>query len=71
MIPGLALSKVYGNSILALLNGRLRIPGGRNELDSACVVDHFSMPELQRDDPRASVSPLVHPSLGLEYNSRN
>jgi hypothetical protein len=39
IIPGLALSKVYSNSMLALLNNRLRIPGGRNEIASELVID--------------------------------
>jgi hypothetical protein len=60
MIPGLALSKVYGNSILALLNSRLRIPGGRDEIDSDCVVDHLTIlerrTELQGDVSEPSVS---------------
>lgn len=32
--PGLAMGKVYSNSMLALLNNRLAIIGGRNTTDS-------------------------------------
>jgi hypothetical protein len=47
IIPGLALGKVYGNSILALLNSRLRIPGGRMEINSERVLDPFTVTERQ------------------------
>jgi hypothetical protein len=74
IIPGLALSKVYGNSTLALLNGRLRIPGGRNGVDSALVVDHLAerQPEPRRHDSGTSASLLPQPGFELEvYNSRH
>jgi hypothetical protein len=55
IIPGLALSKAYGNSILALLNSRLRIPGGREEIDSVYLVNHLDIEdpqtEFQRNTP--------------------
>jgi hypothetical protein len=61
IIPGLTLSKVYGNSIV-----RSRIKCGRNEIDSDYVVDHFAIPErqpeLQRGNTGASVSLLAQPS---------
>jgi hypothetical protein len=59
MIPGLALSKVYGNSMLALLNSRLRIQGGRDEIDSDCIVDHLTRPELQTELPGDVSRPSV------------
>jgi hypothetical protein len=76
MIPGLALSKIYGNSILALLNSRLSIQGGRNELNSDCVVDHFAgtgrQPELPRNDPGVCVSLLAQSGFELEeYHPRH
>ncbi len=33
VLPGLAIGKVYSNSMLALLNSRLTIGGGRNSGD--------------------------------------
>jgi hypothetical protein len=58
IIPGLALSKVYGNSVLALLNSRLRIPGGRKEVDSVYLVNHLDIEDPQTEFQRnASACP--------------
>jgi hypothetical protein len=58
IIPGLALSKVYGNSILALLNSRLRISGGREKIDSVYLVNHLDIEDPQTEFQRnASACP--------------
>jgi hypothetical protein len=43
MIPGLALGKLYGNSILVLLNNRFTIPGEGNAFHP-----EFEIPESYR-----------------------
>ncbi|KAF9448374.1 hypothetical protein P691DRAFT_669516, partial [Macrolepiota fuliginosa MF-IS2] len=45
MIPGLSLSKLYGNSILVLLNNRFTISGGRNTPHPDFDIASYSCPD--------------------------
>lgn len=49
LIPGLAIGKVYSNSMLALLNSRLTIVGGRN------AGDPFGISEIRSEVLRTNV----------------
>lgn len=48
-VPGLAMGKVYSNSMLALLNSRLAIVGGRN------TADPFGISEIRSEVLRTDV----------------
>lgn len=51
IIPGLTMGKVYSNSMIALLNSRLTIAGGRN------TKDLFSVAEIRLEVLRNDVGP--------------
>ncbi len=57
VLPGLAISKVYSNSMLALLNSRLTLVGGRNTGDPFDISEIRS--EVLRTEIRAGATTSV------------
>jgi len=49
IVPGLTMSKIYSNSMLALLNSRLTIVGGRN------MADPFDISEIRSEVLRTEI----------------
>lgn len=61
MIPGLSLGKLYGNSMLVLLNNRFTIQGGRN-----AQHPEFDIPSYRRPDiVEASTGPVMSHSIAF------
>lgn len=64
MIPGLSLGKLYGNSMLVLLNNRFTIQGGRN-----AQHPEFDIPSYRRPDiVEASTGPVMSHSIAFAHS---